>query len=163
PSHAAGLRGQQSQPVGALDCCYSNGRLSVPQRIVRGTTMKRISRRALLCGAGGIGLALPMLELMRPRVLRAQTVAPRRIMFVFQANGYHTAARFARGADTNFELGDFLRPLEPYKSELLFLNRLHRRFHELPQGERADNHQQGGSSLAPWASGAGSFPIGGTE
>lgn len=125
--------------------------------------MKRISRRALLCGAGGIGLALPMLELMRPRVLRAQTVAPRRIMFVFQANGDHTAARFAGGADTNFELGDFLRPLEPYKRELLFLNRLHRRFHELPQGERADNHQQGGSSLAPWASGAGSFPIGGTE
>src|SRR5690606_38449044 len=113
--------------------------------------MKRLSRRSLLWGAGGIGLALPLLEVMRPVAARAQDAAPRRIMFVFQANGDHTDARFLGGGERDFQLGEFLNPLEPYREELLFLNHLHRRFHELPKAERADNHQQGGSSLAPWA------------
>ena len=43
------------------------------------------------------------------------------------------------------------------------MNNLDRHFYSLPEGERADNHQQGGSSLAPWTSGEGSFPIGGTD
>lgn len=125
---------------------------------------KRLSRRTLLRGAGGIALALPLLEVMQPRRLRAQSeAAPRRILFLFQANGDETHARFTETGERNFQLGEFLQPLEPYRDELLFINRLHRRFHELPSGERADNHQQGGSSLAPWRSGSGSFPIGGTE
>ncbi len=125
---------------------------------------KRLTRRTLLRGAGGIALALPLLEAMQPRRLRAQSEAlPRRILFLFQANGDETKARFAEPGERNFQLGEFLKPLEPYRDELLFVNRLHRRFHELPQTERADNHQQGGSSLAPWCSGSGSFPIGGTE
>jgi len=53
--------------------------------------MKRLSRRTVLRGAGGVALALPFLEAMRPERARAQTVtAPRRIMFVFQANGDET-------------------------------------------------------------------------
>lgn len=126
--------------------------------------MTRLSRRALLRGSGGVALALPLLDVMAPRELRAQAAAaPRRILFVFQANGDETNARFASSGETDFVLGEFLAPLEPYRNELLFLNKLHRRFYELPEGQRSDNHQQGGSSLAPWASGAGSFPIGGTE
>ncbi|MFO7181022.1 MAG: DUF1552 domain-containing protein [Pseudomonadota bacterium] len=127
--------------------------------------MKRLSRRTLLRGAGGIALGLPFLEAMAPASARAQaTTAPRRILFLFQANGDETKARFpVVNGETDFELGEFLKPLEPYRNELLFLNRLHRRFYELPEGQRADNHQQGGSSLAPWPSGQGSFPIGGTE
>lgn len=125
---------------------------------------KRLTRRTLLRGAGGIALALPLLEAMQPRRLRAASEAsPRRILFLFQANGDETRARFAETGERDFQLGEFLRPLEPYRDELVFINRLHRRFHELPQVERADNHQQGGSSLAPWRSGSGSFPIGGTE
>src|SRR5690606_32037930 len=128
-------------------------------------TVKRLSRRTLLRGAGGIALGLPFLEAMTPASARAQaTTAPRRILFLFQANGDETKARFpVVNGETDFELGEFLKPLEPYRNELLFLNRLHRRFYELPEGQRADNHQQGGSSLAPWPSGQGSFPIGGTE
>jgi hypothetical protein len=84
-------------------------------------------------------------------------------MFVFQPNGDETDARFASSGETSFELGEFLSPLEPYRNELLFLNRLDKRFFELPEDQRADNHQQGGSSLAPWISGTGSFPIGGTD
>jgi hypothetical protein len=126
--------------------------------------MKPLSRRTLLRGAGGVALALPFLEAMRPARVRAQAAAsPRRIMFVFQANGDQTDLRFTSTGETTFELGEFLAPLEPYRADLLFLNKLNKRFFELPAGEVADNHQQGGSSLAPWTSGAGSFPIGGTE
>ncbi len=126
--------------------------------------MTRLSRRALLRGAGGIGLALPFLDAMRPRALRAQTqAAPRRILFAFQANGDQTKARFTSAGETNFALGEFLAPLEPYRADLLFLNGLDRRFYQLPEGQRSDNHQQGGSSLAPWTSGEGSFPIGGAD
>jgi BMFP domain-containing protein YqiC len=126
--------------------------------------MNRLSRRKILCGAGGIAMALPFLDVMRPRSARAQdSVAPRRILFLFQANGDEVDTRFTDSGETTFQLGEFLRPLEPYRSELLFLNNVNRRFYELPDDQRSDNHQQGGSSLAPWTSGAGSFPIGGTE
>ena len=126
--------------------------------------MNRLSRRAVLRGAGGVALGLPLLDAMQPRAARAQaTSAPRRILFVFQANGDQTKLRFPSGGETDFQLGEFLSPLEPYRGELLFLNRLHKRFYELPETERSDNHQQGGSSLAPFTSGEGSFPIGGTE
>jgi hypothetical protein len=124
----------------------------------------RISRRAVLRGLGGVTLALPMLDVMGPRGAHAQNAAaPRRILFLFQANGDQTKARFTSTGATDFGLGEFLQPLEPYRNELLFLNNIHRRFYELPEGSRADNHEQGGSSLAPFASGEGSFPIGGTE
>ncbi len=118
----------------------------------------------MLRGAGGVALGLPLLDAMQPRAARAQTSsAPRRIMFVFQANGDQTKQRFSAAGETDFVLGEFLSPLEPYRNELLFLNRLNKRFYELPEDARSDNHQQGGSSLAPFTSGAGSFPIGGTE
>lgn len=126
--------------------------------------MKRLSRRTLLRGAGGIGLSLPFLEAMRPARVSAQDMAaPRRILFAFQANGDEVKARFRAPGETTFQLGEFLEPLEPYRANVLFLNRLHRRFYALPEAERADNHQQGGSSLAPWPSGTGSFPIGGSD
>jgi hypothetical protein len=126
--------------------------------------MKRLSRRALLRGASGVALGLPLLDAMMPRTVRAQdAAAPRRIIFVFQANGDEVDQRFTQTGETAFQFGDFLSPLEPYRDELLILNKLDRRFSELPEDQRADNHQQGGSSLAPWTSGAGSYPIGGSE
>ena len=38
-----------------------------------------------------------------------------------------------------------------------------KRYGRMGEAERADNHQQGGSALAPWPSGEGSYPIGGTD
>ncbi|AUX27250.1 hypothetical protein SOCEGT47_078340 [Sorangium cellulosum] len=126
--------------------------------------MRPLSRRTFLRGASGVALALPFLDAMRPSRARAQPApSPRRIMFVFQANGDQTAKRFSAAGETSFELGEFLAPLEPYREDLVFINKLHKRFYNLPEDERADNHQQGGSSLAPWKSGTGSFPIGGAE
>lgn len=125
---------------------------------------KRLSRRTLLRGAGGVALALPFLEAMRPRTARAQAMtAPRRIIFCFQANGDEVATRFSVAGETAFQFGEFLAPLEPYRKDLLILNKLDKKFGKLPMGQVADNHEQGGSALAPWPSGTGSYPIGGAE
>ncbi|HEX3777724.1 MAG TPA: DUF1552 domain-containing protein [Polyangiaceae bacterium] len=124
--------------------------------------IKRLSRRTLLRGVAGVGIALPFLEAMMPRKASgATTTAPRRIMFVFQPNGDQTLRRFTNEDETNFQFDEFLAPLEPYRSEILCLNRLDRRYHNFMAGERADGHQQGGASLAPWKAGTGAFPIGG--
>lgn len=125
--------------------------------------MKPLSRRTLLRGAG-VALGLPLLDAMVPARAEAQAMsAPRRIIFEFKPNGDEVARRFTTRGTTNFVLGEFLAPLEPYRNELLFLENVDKRFGRLPQGRRADAHQQGGSSLAPWPSGSGSFPIGGTN
>ncbi len=65
--------------------------------------------------------------------------------------------------ETDFVFDEFLEPLEPYRNDLLILNHVDKRFGKLGSDEKADNHEQGGSSLAPWRSGSGSFPIGGTD
>jgi len=125
---------------------------------------KRLSRRTLLRGAAGVGIGLPLLEAMLPRSARgAGPTAPRRILFVFQANGDQTQRRFVDAGETTFTFDEFLAPLEPYRQDLLLLNRLDRRYRNFKAGERADGHQQGGASLAPWKSGAGAFPIGGAN
>ena len=125
---------------------------------------KRLSRRTLLRGASGVALALPFLDAMRPRAARAQAaMTPRRIIFAFQANGDEIATRFTTVGETNFVFGEFLAPLEPYRQDLLILHKLDKKFGKLPAGSVADNHEQGGSSLAPWPSGTGSYPIGGAD
>ena len=125
---------------------------------------KRLSRRMLLRGAAGVGIGLPLLEAMLPRSASGATPsAPRRIIFVFQANGDQTNRRFIDTGETSFTFDEFLSPLEPYRKDLLLLNRLDRRYSKFKSGERADGHQQGGASLAPWKSGAGAFPIGGAN
>lgn len=122
-----------------------------------------LSRRKLLRGAGGVALALPLLEAMMPQRATAQSASPRRIIFEFKPNGDETASRFTNEDATAFTFGEFLEPLSPYKDELLVLNMLDKRFNQLPQAERADNHQQGGMALAPWPAGEGDFPVGGEE
>ena len=124
--------------------------------------IKRLSRRTLLRGVAGVGIGLPFLEAMMPsRASGATPTPPKRIMFVFQANGDQTLRRFTNQDETNFVFDEFLAPLEPYRKDLLLLNRLDRRYHKFMAGERADGHQQGGASLAPWKAGTGAFPIGG--
>ena len=126
--------------------------------------IKRLSRRTLLRGAAGVGIGLPLLEAMLPRAASGATpVAPKRIIFVFQANGDQTKRRFIDAGETSFTFDEFLAPLEPYRKDLLLLNRLDRRYNKFMSGERADGHQQGGASLAPWKAGAGAFPLGGAD
>ncbi len=130
---------------------------------IRTTTLKPLGRRTLLRGAGGVALALPFLDAMRPRTVRAQAAIPKRVMFVFLPNGNQHTTRFAAPGETTFKLGEFLAPLEPQRNEILLLNGIDKKHGKVPALERADAHQQAGSGLAPWPSGAGSFPIGGTD
>ncbi len=126
--------------------------------------IQRLSRRTLLRGAAGVGIGLPLLEAMMPRAASGATsAAPKRILFVFQPNGDQTNRRFIDKGETTFTFDEFLAPLEPYRKDLLILNRLDRRYGKFMTGDRADGHQQGGASLAPWKAGAGAFPIGGAD
>jgi hypothetical protein len=122
--------------------------------------MKRLSRRTLLRGGGGLALSLPLLEAMLPSASAQAADTPRRILFEFKSNGDQTARRFTATGETTFAFDEFLAPLEPYRNELLILNKLNRRYSTLAP-KRSDGHQQGGASLAPWESGEGSYPIGG--
>lgn len=112
--------------------------------------------------AGGAVLALPMLESLLPRAAWGQTMtAPRRVITVFTANGDEISTRFGTRTETGFTLGDFLRAYEAQRADMLFVEGVDKYHGRLPDGQRSDGHQQGGSALAPWKSGTGSFPIGG--
>src|SRR5436190_5245907 len=138
--------------------------IPLPASRGEGVTPKRLSRRTLLLGASVVALALPLLDAMRSRTARAQAAAtPRRIMFVFQPNGDEIATRFTTAGETSFVFGEFLAPLEPYRQDLLILHKLDKKFGKLPAGSVADNHEQGGSSLAPRPSGTCSYPIWGAD
>ena len=121
--------------------------------------MKTLARRSFLFGAAGASLALPFLDIMRPKKAHAAT-APRRIIFSFKSNGDQISHRFDTDNTGKKVLGEFLSPLTPYQDELLFINRLDKRFENLPTLEKADQHQQGTAGLAPWSSGEGDFPYG---
>jgi hypothetical protein len=123
--------------------------------------MKRLSRRTLLRG-GGLAMSLPLLEAMLPSASAQAKDTPRRILFEFKSNGDQTARRFTATGETTFAFDEFLAPLEPYRSELVVINKLNHRYNLLGD-KRSDGHQQGGASLAPWESGTGSYPIGGKE
>jgi hypothetical protein len=121
--------------------------------------MKRsLTRRNVLRGAAGLSLALPWLESL------AQTAAPpRRVVFSFTANGDDTDRRMKVKSETGFVFDDMLSPFEAWRSNLIVLDGLSKYHENLPSDQQADAHEQGGSALAPWPSGAGSFPIGGSN
>lgn len=119
------------------------------------------NRRMLLKGGGAV-VALPFLQSLLPRSARAQSMAaPRRVITVFTANGDQIAQRFTTKSETAFVLGSFLQPYEAVRADVLFVEGVDKYHGRLPEGQRSDGHQQGGSALAPWKSGTGSFPIGG--
>ncbi|MBK7862272.1 MAG: DUF1552 domain-containing protein [Archangiaceae bacterium] len=117
-----------------------------------------ISRRNVLKGAAGLGMFLPALDAF------GQTAAPppKRAVWVFTANGDQIAQRFTTKGETNFVFADMMSPFERHRQKLLVLDGINKYHDRLPAGEVSDGHEQGGSALAPWRSGMGSFPIGGT-
>jgi hypothetical protein len=89
--------------------------------------MKVLSRRAMLKGAGGIAVALPMLEAMyRPRAARAAATAQRFVVF-FSANGTIMDSWQPPGAGNTFPLAamsDILGPLQAHRDQLLVMRGL---------------------------------------
>jgi hypothetical protein len=89
----------------------------------------RLSRRAVLRGAGSIAIALPWLEIMEPeRQARAQTAAPaRRFVSVYTPGGavIQPVNKWSpTGTETAPILSPILAPLEPVKNQILVVDGL---------------------------------------
>ncbi|HEX2670206.1 MAG TPA: DUF1552 domain-containing protein, partial [Polyangiaceae bacterium] len=95
-------------------------------------TSFRLSRRAVLRGAGSIAIALPWLEIMREeRPAHAAGAPAKRFVAVYTPGGtVHadsnnpsvTEQWSPTGTESNFELSPILTPYEPVKSRLLVLD-----------------------------------------
>jgi hypothetical protein len=82
----------------------------------------RLSRRAVLRGAGGLAVALPWLEIMAPeRAAHAKAPPARHLVTVFTPGGtvLDNWRPATLTAEDNFELGRILKPLAPYQQRLL--------------------------------------------
>ncbi len=108
-------------------------------------TRGRLSRRALLRGAGGAALALPLLEIMgKTSPTLAQSIPgytaaglPKRFVVFFTPNGTIPSAWTPEGEGRDFTFSRILRPLEPFREKLLILDGLDQ------TGEGGDGHQNG--------------------
>src|SRR6478735_8548565 len=95
-------------------------------------TSFRLSRRAVLRGAGSIAIALPWLEIMREeRAAHAAGAPAKRFIGVYTPGGTvhaesgnpSVAEQWSpTGTETNFELSPILTPYAPVKSQLLVLD-----------------------------------------
>jgi len=83
---------------------------------------KKLSRRTMLLGAGGVALSLPFLEAMLPR---RRTVAqvdgvPKRVIFFFTSCGIQPSTWWpTSGGETGFVLPSATAALEPHRSKIL--------------------------------------------
>jgi uncharacterized protein DUF1552 len=117
---------------------------NMTQRLIPRT----LSRRALLKGALGVGIALPWLELMRPRSIRAQSVAaPKRFGIFFSPCGTipenWRPIQAPRAEPTDFQLSPILEPLEPFKQDLVVLRGMNFESSQNKYGPIANVHDQG--------------------
>lgn len=112
----------------------------------------RLSRRAVLRGAGGVAIGLPFLEAMRPaRSRAADPPTPRRLVLWFTANGT-VPASWTPGA--NFALSPILKPLAAHKQDLIVLSGVDMR----SSGGDKKGHNRGLGCL--WS---GRAPLGGND
>src|SRR4051812_11067493 len=97
-----------------------------------------LDRRTFLRGASGVALALPFLDAMTPLSALAAPDAtrPRRIIFVFTANGDDPNARMTNTSETGFVFSSVRGALMPYKSDLIVMEGIDKRHYNLPDGER---------------------------
>jgi hypothetical protein len=85
-----------------------------------------LSRRTLLRGAGGVAIALPMLEAMAPRRASAAGPAPRRLLTFLNENGVVPQDWFpAAGAtDKTFTMGPLLKSWVPHQKNVIMIDGL---------------------------------------
>jgi hypothetical protein len=85
----------------------------------------RLSRRAVIRGAGGVAIALPWLEVMGPvRRAHAQAaiVPARRFLAVYQPGGTIRSRYTPTGTETAPVMSPILAPLEPVKDNVLIVD-----------------------------------------
>ena len=109
--------------------------------------MKRINRRSLLRGAiagGSVAMGLPLLDAMIPRHASAdETVAPKRILFWFTANGTLPEI-WTPPASFDLSSHPIHAPLEPHKDKLIFIDGVDQ---EIAYNSIGDGHQTGMACL----------------
>ncbi len=84
-----------------------------------------VSRRCFLRGAG-VSLALPWLESLPVRAADSgkQSSAPVRFACIYFSNGVEPVHWWARGNGASMEIGPGLKPLQPFREEIVFLRGL---------------------------------------
>ena len=123
----------------------------------------RYSRRAFLCGAGGVTMALPWMESRRvwgdDKAARKQarrsdndgSQAPMRLAVLFSGNGFHSGQFNAKGSGSTMELGQVLAPIAGFRERITFIRGL---FNEQALKGNIHSSQTGNMlSGAPLASG----------
>ena len=91
---------------------------STPGRAPRG-----LSRRAFLGGSGTL-IALPFLESLLPRGLRAAPPPPKRLLFYFVPCGIHMPAWTPKEVGAGYQLPPILQPLAAVKDSVLVISGL---------------------------------------
>ncbi|NOJ97066.1 DUF1552 domain-containing protein [Corallococcus coralloides] len=94
-----------------------------------------LSRRTLLRGMGAL-MALPLLDVMRPRTARAATPAPRRFVAFYTPCGIHMPKWTPGGEGADYSLTPTLASLAPVKGDVLVLSGLD----NLPGKPDGDGH-----------------------
>ena len=123
----------------------------------------RLSRRAVLRGAGGVAVGLPFLSAMlSPLRSHADGSISKRLVIFFTSNGTIPEAWTPTGGETDFQLSPILSPLAEHREELLILKGIDMRSAlEFPGG--SNGHDVGtGHCLTPYPilqgpSGVGEF------
>jgi hypothetical protein len=83
----------------------------------------RLSRRAVLRGAGGVAIALPWLEIMQPeRPAHAAAAPAKRFIAVFTPGGTVLENWRPTGTESSFTFGPILQPLTPVKEHVLVVD-----------------------------------------
>lgn len=106
---------------------------------------KQLPRRTFLQGLGTV-IALPMLDAMTPALARPadKAGAPLRLAFSYVPNGIVMKDWTPKATGRNFEFTRTLKPLEPFREELLVLTGL---AHRTGTGEAGDHARAGGNYL----------------
>ncbi|HEY6723843.1 MAG TPA: DUF1552 domain-containing protein, partial [Polyangiaceae bacterium] len=107
----------------------------------------RTSRRHFLKGAGGVLVALPLLDSLGPRKARAQEPEgsfPKRFVTMYNPNGTVHASWFPTGGETDFVLGEIHQPLAHHRDKLLIFQGINAAVTEIGPG---GPHQRGIGSL----------------
>ncbi|KYF91715.1 hypothetical protein BE17_36580 [Sorangium cellulosum] len=105
----------------------------------------RLSRRAVLRGAGAIAIALPWLEIMgTERTARAAPAPAKRFLAVYTPGGTLIDRWRPTGTETSFTLGPILSPLAPVQDRLLVVDGLDM------DSARGEQHQAG---ILAWLTG----------
>lgn len=110
--------------------------------IITGT---HLPRRTFLRGLGA-SVALPLLDAMTPALARGQAaVGPKRLVFTYVPNGVSMTGWTPQGVGADFELSTVLKPLAPFKDDMLVLSGLAQR-NGMALGDGPGDHARAAAS-----------------